>query len=147
MLLTELFDKVDASNWKWTYTAFNYAKASFIVGTVKYEFIADGDTTEPGLWELTFRAVTRNEDYGFGLTKTGNSQKVMSTVISIINDFLNNRKYKVEVITFSAKEDSRKKLYAKMIHRLVPTWKMSFRPGNDYGSEEFVLVSPKKDTI
>lgn len=109
MFLTELFDKVDASNWKWTYTTFNYATASFIVGTVKYEFIADGDT-EPGLWELTFRAVTRADDYGFGLTKTGNSQKVMSTVISIINDFLNNKKYKVEVITFSAKEDSRKKI-------------------------------------
>jgi 8-oxo-dGTP pyrophosphatase MutT (NUDIX family) len=74
----------------------------------------------------------------FGLTGTGNSAEVMSTVVDIMRAFLEKYQDKIQVLTFSAKEDSRQGLYARMVKRLLPNWTMTQK------DEFFTLVAPKQ---
>jgi hypothetical protein len=60
----------------------------------------------------------------------------MSTVVDIMRAFLEKYKDKINVLTFSAKEDSRQDLYARMVRRLLPTWTMK------QSGEHFVLAAP-----
>lgn len=53
----------------------------------------------------------------YGITNTGNAIKIFTTIVTITLDFLN--KAKPNVLVFSAKEQSRKKLYARMADRLT----------------------------
>jgi hypothetical protein len=62
----------------------------------------------------------------------------MSTVVDIMRAFLLKYKDKIQVLSFSAKEDSRQGLYARMVKRLLPDWTMK------QSGEHFVLVAPKQ---
>jgi hypothetical protein len=94
-----------------------------------------------GEWEAEFKQhgskLSRTQK--FGLTGTGNSAEVMSTVVDIMRSFLDKYKDKIQVLTFSAKEDSRQGLYARMVNRLLPNWTMTQKDGF------FTLVAPKQD--
>jgi hypothetical protein len=59
----------------------------------------------------------------------------MSTVVDIMRAFLDKYKDKIEVLIFSAKEDSRQGLYARMVKRLLPDWIMR------QDGEEFILMA------
>lgn len=120
--LNELF--YQSTDWEWNYKGSNEAEAYFTVGSVKYIFTTyTGD--ENGIWEMDFRAEEvageRPHDR-FAVNGTGNSAQVFSVVASIIKDFLNEYDSRIEAIQFSAKEPSRKKLYARMLTRLLPGW-------------------------
>jgi GNAT superfamily N-acetyltransferase len=131
--LDELFQP--GKDWKWSFTGSEEAVAVFHVGEVPYMFHAYGTD---GVWEVEFKQygskLSRSQK--FGLTGTGNSAEVMSTIVDIMRAFLDKYKDKIEVLRFSAKEGSRQGLYAKMAKRLLPDWIMK------QDKEEFILVAP-----
>ncbi len=138
--LKELFQP--GKDWKWSFQGSEEAVAVFQVGDIPYMFQAYGaDGGADGEWEVSFKNAQRGGDRGtkFGLTGTGNSAEVMSTVVDIMRSFLEKYQDRIQVLTFSAKEDSRQGLYARMVKRLLPTWTMTQK------DEFFTLVAPKKE--
>lgn len=131
--ITELFEP--GKKWQWSFRGSEEAVAVFHVGEIPYVFHAYGTD---GTWEVEFKRHGSKLDRAnkFGLTGTGNSAEVMGTVVDIMRAFLTQYQDKIETLVFSAKEDSRQGLYAKMVKRLLPNWTMS------QSGEEFVLVSP-----
>jgi hypothetical protein len=134
--VTELFEP--GKKWQWSFTGSEEAFAEFHVGDVHYMFHAWG---ADGEWEAEFKRHGSKLDriQKFGLTGTGNSAEVMSTVVDIMRAFLSKYKDRINVLTFSAKEDSRQALYAKMVKRLLPDWTMQQK------DEFFTLFAPKQD--
>jgi hypothetical protein len=125
--LTELFRAGQA--WEWGHTSSEEAVANFKVGDVTYRFYAYEDN--PREWTITFRFLdsdksqdVQSKPYGYGITGSGNSAKVFSTVIDIMRDFLSRYESKFDSIILSADEPSRKSLYMAMIKRLLPGWKV-----------------------
>ena len=133
MLIRELFEP--GKQWEWSFRGSEEAVAVFRVGEIPYMFHAYGTD---GVWEVEFKRHGSKLDRAnkFGLTGTGNSAEVMGTVVDIMREFLSKYKDKIETLTFSAKEDSRQGLYAKMVKRLLPTWTMT------QSGEDFVLAAP-----
>jgi hypothetical protein len=136
-VVKELFQQ--GKDWKWSFQGSEEAVAVFKVGEVPYMFHAYG---ADGEWEAEFKQhgskLSRTQK--FGLTGTGNSAEVMSTVVDIMRAFLDKYRDKIQVLGFSAKEDSRQGLYARMVKRLLPDWTMT-RKG-----EFFILVAPTQNT-
>lgn len=133
--LSELFQP--GKDWEWSFQGSEEAVAVFHVGEVPYMFHAYGP--DP-IWEVEFKqhGSKLNRTQKFGLTGTGNSAEVMSTIVDIMRAFLDKYKDKIEVLIFSAKEDSRQALYARMVKRLLPDWTMKQE------GESFVLTAPKQ---
>jgi 8-oxo-dGTP pyrophosphatase MutT (NUDIX family) len=133
--VTELFQS--GKDWRWSFQGSEEAAAVFQVGDVRYMFHAWGSDGE---WEAEFKRHGSKLDRSqkFGLTGTGNSAEVMSTVVDIMRAFLEKYQDKIQVLTFSAKEDSRQGLYARMVKRLLPTWTMQQK------DEFFTLFAPKQ---
>lgn len=132
-IVRELFEP--GKQWEWSFRGSEEAVAVFRVGEIPYMFHAYGTD---GVWEVEFKRHGSKLDRAnkFGLTGTGNSAEVMGTVVDIMREFLSKYKDKIETLTFSAKEDSRQGLYAKMVKRLLPTWTMT------QSGEDFVLAAP-----
>jgi hypothetical protein len=81
----------------------------------------------------------RGAPYGvFGVTGTGNSSTVFSTVVDIMKNFLHHYP-NVTGLSFSANEPSRKKLYRHMISRLLPKWDADEQSGT------FLITKPVKN--
>jgi 8-oxo-dGTP pyrophosphatase MutT (NUDIX family) len=135
--VTELFEP--GKPWQWSFRGSEEAVAVFHVGEVPYMFHAYGGDGE---WEAEFKRHGSKLDRSqkFGLTGTGNSAEVMSTVVDIMRAFLEKYRDKIQVLSFSAKEDSRQGLYARMAKRLLPDWTMK------QSGEHFVLVAPETVT-
>jgi hypothetical protein len=133
--LTELFKP--GKPWRWSFQGSEEAVAVFQVGKVPYMFHAYGSDGE---WEAEFKQHGSKLDRSqkFGLTSTGNSAEVMSTVVDIMRAFLDKYRDKIQVLTFSAKEDSRQGLYARMVKRLLPDWRMQQK------DEFFTLFAPNQ---
>jgi len=136
--LTELFQS--SKKWQWMRERPNEAVAKFQVGDQPYRFLAYcEDVNGVGPWEVEFaRERGESKPSRFGLSGTGNSAEVMSTVVDIMRAFLEKHKDKVTELVFAAKEDSRQGLYAKMAKRLLPDWKLH------QDGESFVLVAPNQ---
>lgn len=130
--IAELFKP--GKRWQWSFTGSEEAAATFVVGGIEYMFHAYGTD---GVWEVEFKTQgsRQNRTNKFGLTGTGNSAEVMSTVVDIMREFLAKYDGKIETLTFSAKEDSRQSLYAKMAQRLLPNWTLHKEGG------DFILTS------
>lgn len=140
-VITELFQR--GKSWQWEFRGSEEAFASFKVGEVDYLWTASVmNKRDPTQWTLTFRQRNQDDmDKMFGLTGTGNSSEVISTVVDITREFLTQYGDKVLEIKFSSAGDSRTSLYAKMVKRLLPTWEMSKRQA---GSEfDFLLINPR----
>lgn len=125
MKVFELFGKLDTTKtWEWEYFDDNNVKANFTVGDIPYKFMAYQDSDEaPGDWEVEF--VTGKPADGvspFGVTGTGRSSEVFSTVVDIMRDFIRKKAKSIRRIAFAAKEGSRQDLYARMVKRLLPDW-------------------------
>jgi hypothetical protein len=135
-VVKELFQQ--GKDWKWSFQGSEEAAAVFKVGEVPYMFHAYG---ADGEWEAEFKQHGSKLDRSqkFGLTGSGNSAEVMSTVVDIMRAFLDKYKDKIQVLTFSAKEDSRQGLYARMVKRLLPDWTMQQK------GEFFTLFAPKRN--
>ena len=137
--ITELFQP--GKNWQWAFRGSEEVVAEFQVGEILYRFTAyagSKDGVPSKIWEVEFGNMSKGQSTRtkFGLTGTGNSAEVLSTVIDIMREFLKLYQGKVSTLIFSAKEDSRQGLYAKMIKRLLPKWTME-REG-----QTFILHAP-----
>ena len=136
--LTELFQP--GKDWKWSFTGKREADAVFYVGKIPYKFHAEcEDIYGEGPWEVEFKNASRDTSgrtEKFGLTGTGNSAEVMSVIVDIMRAFIEKYKGKITELVFSAKEDSRQGLYARMAKRLLPDWELQ------QTGESFVLLAP-----
>lgn len=139
--LTELFQQ--GKNWKWEFRGSEEAFASFTVGDVEYLWAARVENIRnPEAWTVSFsRTGQVQQDKMFGLTGTGNSAEVMSTVTDITREFLKQYGDKVLELRFSSKEESRTKLYARMVKRLLPNWNLHTRMVR--GDTDFYLTNPR----
>ena len=140
--LTELFEPTK-KDWEWQFRGSEEATADFNVGNVPYRFHAYSNGEND--WEVEFKVRTydRSETARktrFGLTGTGNSAQVMSTVVDIMREFLETYRGKIDTIGFTAEEPSRQKLYMRMMKRLLPNWTIStYDAGSGLG---FTVVAP-----
>lgn len=136
MKIRELFEP--GKRWQWSFTGSQEAVAVFHVGNIPYQFYAyRPDENFPG-WDVEFKNADRGKDRTakFGLTGTGNSAEVMSTIADIMREFLAKYQGKITELTFTADEPSRRALYARMAKRLLPAW------GLQQDGKEFKLVAP-----
>lgn len=135
-VVTELF--APGKDWKWDYNSGTEAEATFVVGDIQYKFYAFRNPGSKNAWEAEFKIVEGGDPGNrFGITGTGNAAQVMSTITDIMRAFLDKYKDKIDSLVFSAKESSRRALYARMTKRLMPNWKLT-QVGAD-----FVLTAPK----
>lgn len=134
--VTELF-KNQTVPWEWKFRGSEEAYASFTVGKVPYLFHAYQVSGRPYIWDVSFMIEGMSDDNAYGLTGTGNASTVMSTVVNIMKAFLVEYKDKIDILNFSADEDSRQDLYGRMVHRLLPDWQMK------HGAPHFELVKPE----
>lgn len=136
--INELFKRAPVS-WTWTRTSPGWAEANFAIAGINYTFDAKNENPDDrDEWDLEFSVVGGNDsEQRYSITGTGNAALVMSTIVSITREFL--KKYPdVTKLTFSATEQSRNSLYSKMVHRLLPDWKMI----KDEESGSFKLIHP-----
>jgi hypothetical protein len=134
--LTELFEP--GKDYKWSFTGSEEAVAVFHIGEIPFQFHAYTYPEANGTWDVEFKNAERGRTrYGkFGLTGTGNSAEVMSTVTDIMREFLQRYQGKVTALTFTADEQSRQSLYARMAKRLLPTWQLT------QTDKQFILTAP-----
>ena len=126
LVLLELLDQ--PAQWRWTSKGSDRWYARFRVGEAEYEFRAD----LPGhkaivQFNMTPESAARlGVKGGIGITGTGNSAVVFSTAVSIMLD-LARQFPDLGLIEYTAKEPSRRKLYARMnkviARKLGPEWK------------------------
>ena len=138
--VSELF--TPGKEWKWSFKGSQEAVAVFHVGEIPYQFYAYRPNELKPWWDVEFKNAGRGNDRNskFGLTGTGNSAEVMSTVADIMRAFLQEYQGKIKKLTFSAKELSRQALYTRMLKRLLPTWSIT------QDGIEFTLMAPD-DTV
>jgi hypothetical protein len=120
MRLTELFTNTNIP-WSWAQKSGTAATAEFKISGEPYELVA---RHVDGIWYISFSALSgEQDDTQYNINGLGSSATVMSTIVDIMRDFL--RLYTTATkLQFSAYESSRRSLYAKMINRLLPTWKV-----------------------
>ena len=144
--LAELFEPKQQS-WEWMFRGSEEATADFNVGEVPYRFHAYSNGEND--WEVEFKIRTTDNSRDarqqlktrFGLTGTGNSTEVMSTVVDIMREFLEMYRGKIDTIGFTAEEPSRQKLYMRMMKRLLPNWDIhTYDSGSGLG---FTVVAPE----
>lgn len=135
-ILAELFEP--GKDYEWSFTGSEEAVAVFHIGEIPFQFHAYTYPEANGTWEVEFKNAERGRTrYGkFGLTGTGNSAEVMSTITDIMREFLQRYQGKVTALTFTADEDSRQSLYARMAKRLLPNWQLR------QDDKMFVLTAP-----
>lgn len=128
MKINELFTR--PIKWVWAELTSNSAVANFKINDLTYyvyfDFydFSDFDHSEYDslYWDVAFYATDKNGDVlgnaddQYGLLGTGNSIPVMTTVIDIITKFVQQKS--ISVLHFSAKEESRKKLYERIVKKL-----------------------------
>lgn len=141
--LTELFQQ--GKNWKWEFRGSEEAFASFTVGDIEYLWAARVENMRnPEAWTISFsRRGQQQLDKMFGITGTGNSAEVMATAVDITRSFLQEYGDKVLELRFSSKEESRSKLYARMVKRLLPDWNLHTMPDILNGGSMFYLTNPR----
>lgn len=121
--ISELFNQ--NKTWEWSFRGSEEAYAEFTVGNINYLWIAHSSSKQPTSWIIEFKVADEaDQDKMFGLTGTGNSAEVMSTVVDITRSFLKEYTNKVTELSFMSAEESRTALYARMVKRLLPDWKL-----------------------
>ena len=140
--IVELFQS--GKDWQWAFRGSEEAFAEFTVGDVEYLWYARTGR-EPTTWTITFKRKGQDTpEKAFGLSGTGNSAEVMSTVIDITRSFLeyyNSVADRVLELRFSSAGDSRTSLYVKMVKRLLPNWNLHTKKFG--GETDFYLTNPK----
>ena len=139
--LNELFQP--GKKWQWSFTGSEEAVAVFHVGDVPYQFHAYTYSENPTVWEVEFKNASRGQQgrtTKYGLTGTGNSAEVMSTIADIMREFLQRYQGSISELMFTAEEPSRQRLYGRMAQRLLPDWEIV------QSGKNFTLVAPETVT-
>jgi hypothetical protein len=136
MRVSELFGAQDSNKkWEWEYFDNENVSANFTVGNKPYHFSAiQSEDEAPRDWDVEFKDPAAFSPYG--ITGSGRSAEVFSTVVSILKDFINKKGKSIRRLLFAAKEGSRQDLYAKMAKRLLPGWHLT------QDDEYFILTRP-----
>lgn len=136
--ISELFDQPVSYSWEeFTRRA---GQASFKIGDMEYDVLItcqvsderepDEDDDLPDA-DVEF-AYMRSGERVYDITSGGNSNKVFTTVVAIMRDYLT--RYPVASLIFSANEPSRQRLYTSMVRRLLPKWVISRRDDEFYAA-------------
>lgn len=90
-------------------------------------------------WIVEFERKAGGQDYNsrYGITDTGNTALVFAHSKNCLDYFIN--KYKPEQFLFSAKEDSRKKLYTTFLNRMAREYNYDIDHDSD-GFGEYYYV-------
>lgn len=134
--------KTTKTDWDWDFTGSEEMVANFTIGNIPYRFNAYSNPEYPYIWEVEFGILpdhVPSDTYKsrFGITGTGNSAAVFSTVLSIINELL-TRRPEITILQFSAEEPSRRSLYKKLLAKYLPSWSIEQQDG-----KYITAVSPK----
>lgn len=116
MQLTELFnnafnyelERKDSGSWKAIFFTTNNSR-------VLVSF--DESSTEVKAFDVDFRRGAPGATT-YEITGEGDAIRIFSTVIEIIRDFV--KRENPNIVTFNAKEPSRKKLYARLATKICP---------------------------
>lgn len=138
MQLNELFT-TGIGPWQWVTRSKLRANASFTVMGKRYIFGATTSNYDNESWEIIFIASGQGTD-SVGITGVGNAASVMATVVDILRDFVTTTP-DVSELTFSAEEPSRRRLYLRMVQRLLPAWELT----NSSSGKFFTLKRPNTD--
>lgn len=116
--ITELFDQ--GFVWKWTKQATRVFQAKFETEQYKYQVEITSYGSE---WYVDYAAKGKGEIKNYSATidtEENVSNKVMATVLSIIEDFVNMAN--PDIITFEAEKNKlgRASFYEKMMQRVLP---------------------------
>lgn len=118
MRLFEIMNK--PLEWEWTIQHSDNQSAEFIVGEMTYTvFFKLSEAREMGeYWHVSF-SVTGGEFRAnrADITGSGNAFAVFSTVLNILQDFIQNEN--PNQLILSAKEKSRRKLYDRIAKKLA----------------------------
>ena len=137
-IINELFDTKVPIKKDWQEpTDIRY---SFIIDDKKYTF--DGNN-EKGIWEIVFtlrgdKSSPRGNKSSTSITGTGNAPQVFAAVNKCLDIFL--KKFKPYQFWFTAKEQSRKKLYKMMSKLITRKYPYVFRTEDQYGDEVFIFT-------
>lgn len=144
MKLLELFNK--PTNYQWLDQHADYAKGSFMAGSVRYtvqiyqDFTSHEDAVAeegdrmpivaPGyniVWELIFSARVPGESNSrLDNTGTGDQYTVYSTVVAMAKDQMS--KFGVAPLYMYGDDKGRQSLYQRMLRKLLPSWKIQTSP-------------------
>jgi len=124
MKVYEVFNKkvdweyaAEQVDWEYAAEQAGAVVAKFVVGKYEYEVTIDESMTD-GVYNIEFTldyidSVYNVDDSRYNVSGTGNEFLVFATVIDITQDFI--AKKHPRGITFSAKEESRMKLYSRFL--------------------------------
>jgi hypothetical protein len=144
-IIAELFQAPPTTKWKWIWNDERNQEASFTIDDTEYVFRARRLSGRPPYqWIIEFKNV--NGEYHndrYGLSGTGNSALVMTTIVGIMREFLLANGDQMLGMSFSAKEMSRRSLYLRIIKKLLPTWTVSQSDDTDDGYSDFVVTRPQ----
>ena len=104
------------------------------------EVLASKYTGNDSVAELEFSDAEQ-----YGVTGQGDAFRIFSTIVSIAKAMLANKRYGIKVLTFSASEPSRRKLYARMLKRLAKPYSVARIDGVDKKKQERFAVAKAKD--
>jgi hypothetical protein len=141
--LTELF--TPGKQWEWIDRDHSYADAAFTVGDIPYriQFSAGDQGDRPTAWDVEFEISRRLDGIDrtkrHGITGTGNSAEVFSTVVDIMRSFLKIYGNRVGSLDFTASEPSRQRLYSAIVNRLLPDWEL------DQFGPNFIVHRPSEE--
>lgn len=145
MRLWELFDDTrqldellnQAAEWSWRTKSTREWAANFTTGDNTFWVYLDGHDDDQVI--LTFIDDERSDE----ITGRGNSFKVFATVAEITRDFLKRRHPRM--LTFSANETSRAKLYGRLAQSLADETGGRVTTGNQGGTHVFRIVFDRED--
>jgi hypothetical protein len=139
VFLTELLNTVQ--QWEWLDKGPTTYQALFSIEGRKYQVIFEY-RSEGGedYYEFTFKLLGADGN-GYGITGTGNELTVFATVLDILKAFVKLRPE--NRIVFAAKEESRKKLYGRLLSQLAT--RLPGYTSAPYGDDMYVIAPDYKN--
>jgi hypothetical protein len=142
-IINELFQP--GKHWSWTFRGSEEAFAEFKIGDATFVWYARISRADrPTEWVIAF-GQRDGTDTRYDKTGTGHSVQVLSTATDITRAFLKQYGDKITGLEFSSDEVSRTKLYTRMIHKLLPDWKLQKVQGSS--STSLILDKPKENQV
>jgi hypothetical protein len=148
-ILRELFDT--SSEFEWTSSSSGKWVGEFSVSGYGYRvlFSREEDFTLGVGWDFSFemdfgsgRGVELSGEDSVGVLGTGNASLVFGSVLRVLGDFIH--RVKPEYLAFSAQEESRRKLYRRMVNSLLVKYSDYKRIG-DHSDDSLFVVSRNRD--
>lgn len=113
---------------------------AFEIGYEEYQYKFDATKQLDDKWEILF-GMGDSSYLEMGITGTGSTVQVFAAVAKCMDIFL--KKVKPKKFVFSAKEDSRKKLYLRMSKILTRKYPYTFTTGGESGSDQEFIFTRK----